>query len=235
MGHFTLEEWANFARDVIAAEEKEDMQTHLDNGCKECANAFRTWKRVREAARREASYLPPEGIVRTVKAMGAIPALGRARPASLPFAELLFDSLSSPLAVGIRSSSVAARQLLYGSGDYRMDLRMEPRDDSDKVLLSGPILNSAKPDLPVGVLPVVLRIGEKVLAESFTNKFGEFQLDFNSEGDVQLCADLPQGQVLRIPLVEPASETAQGESNTSDAVGLKRLLRKRKKSTRKKD
>jgi hypothetical protein len=234
MGHFRLEEWADFARDVMAAEEKEAMQSHLDNGCKQCAKAFGTWKHVREAARREASYLPPEGIVRTVKAMGVVHAPDKARPVRLPLAQLLFDSFSSPLAAGVRSTSVAARQLLYGSGDYRMDLRIEPQEDSDKVSLSGQILNSANPDQPVGVLPVILRKGEKVLAESLTNKFGEFQLDFELEGSLQLHADLPQGQVLQIRLVEPVSDGPRGLDAT-DTIGIKRLLRKAKKSTRKKD
>ncbi|MGA8224363.1 MAG: hypothetical protein WB780_22140 [Candidatus Acidiferrales bacterium] len=210
------------------------MQSHLDTGCKGCAKLFTTWKRVQEAGRREASYQPPDSVVRSVKGAGVIHGLGQGRPAKAPIAELLFDSMRNPMAAGVRSSSANLRQLLYGVGGYRLDLRIEPRENSDKVDLVGQILNSADPEKPVGVTPVVLKKGNRVMAESVTNRFGEFQLECDLAGSLELHADLPHGQVVHVPLVELVSGTSAKEPQPDDSIGLKRLLHRIEKRTRKK-
>jgi hypothetical protein len=234
MSHFKLEEWADFVRDVAKEDQKKAMQSHLDNGCNGCAKLFATWKRVQEAGRRESSYQPPESIVRSVKGAGVIHGLPTAHPEKAPIAELLFDSMRSPMAAGVRSNSAVLRQLLYGVGGYRLDLRIEPQENSDKVDLLGQVLNSTDPDKPIGVTPIVLKRGNKVLAESVTNRFGEFQLECDLEGSLQLQADLPHGQVVQIPLVELVSPTSDGKPQPDDSIGLKRLLRRVEKRTRKK-
>lgn len=234
MSHYKLEEWADFVRDVASEERKKEMQGHLDTGCKGCAKLFSTWKRVEEAGRREASYQPPDSIVRSVKGAGVIHGLGSGRPEKTPIAELLFDSLRSPLAAGVRSTSATIRQLLYGVGGYRLDLRIEPEDNSDKVTLLGQVLNSNDPEKPVGVTSVVLKRGNKVLAETATNRFGEFQLECDLTGSLQLHADLPHGQVVRIPLIELVSSSSAKEPQPDDYIGLKRLLQRVEKRTRKK-
>lgn len=234
MRHFSLEKWADFARDVVGAEEKKAMQSHIEGGCKECAKLLVTWKHVQDAARREAANQPPDNIVRTVKAMGAIHGLGSGRPVTSPIAKLLFDSFRSPLPAGVRSTAVNSRQLLYGVGDYRLDIRIEPQEDSDKVVLLGQILNSSEPDRPIGVMSVVLKKGKRVLAESVTNQLGEFQLEFNLESSLQLQAGLPHGELVQIPLVEPANSKADVEPQSTDSIGVKRLMQKAIKSTKRK-
>jgi len=210
------------------------MQSHLDNGCKGCAKLFGTWRRVHEAGRREASYQPPESVVRSVKGAGVIHGLGMGGRVKSLIAGLLFDSMSTPMAAGVRSTAVSLRQLLYGVGGYRLDLRIEPQENSDKVTLMGQILNSEHPDRPIGLTSVGLRKGKKVTAHSMTNEFGEFQLECELEGSFQLEAGLPHGQVLKIPLVEFVHGRFEKGSETGESIGLKRLPRRVEKSTRKK-
>ena len=233
MSHFKLEEWADFVRDVAREEQKKEMQSHLDSGCKGCAKLFATWKRVHEAGRREASYQPPESIVRSVKGAGVIHGLGRGRPEKSPIAELLFDSLRSAATVGVRSTAVTLRQLLYGVGGYRIDLRVEPQENSDRVTLIGQVLNSAKPEQPVGATSLVLKKGKKVVAEAVTNQFGEFQLECDLEGSLHLHAGLPHGQAAKIPLAELASGKTGSEPETSDSKKFKGMQRRAGKRTRK--
>ena len=234
MRHFSLEEWTDFARDVVGQAEKNAMQNHLETGCKECAKVFGTWKRVHEAARRESAYSPPESFVRTVKGLGAIYGLGRASRMKAPLAQLLFDSSRSPLPAGVRSDSVTARQLLYGLNNYRVDLRIQPQEDSDKVAVVGQILDSSDPDHAIGILHVVLRKGKKVIAESMTNRYGEFHLECDLENCLQLHAGLPHGQVVQIPLVEPIAENGPEAPEGNDSSGVRKFMKRAKKSTRKK-
>ncbi len=229
MEHFSLEQWADFARGMVGEDKKAVMQTHLESGCKSCATVLNTWTRVRKVAKRESMYQPPEGAVRTVKGMGAI----HARPMRPSIARLLFDSSESRVPAGVRSTSTVARQLLYGVGTYRIDLRMEPQMDSDKVSLVGQILNSTDPTKYAVAVPVVLLKGRQTLAESQTNGFGEFHLECNLEGRLQLQLVLPPGTELRIPLVEPAKGAVSRPLDSIESSKVRRTASRRGKGTRK--
>lgn len=229
MRHFSLEQWADFARDLVGKEKKAVMQEHLESGCKPCAKIHKEWSRVREVAGRERAYQPPESAVRAVKGMGAI----HARPAKPGIAQLLFDSSRSPVAAGVRSASTIARQLLYGVGAYRIDVRMEPQMDSDKISLVGQVLNSAEPAKHVGDVPVALLKGRKVVGESQTNAFGEFHLECDLEGRLELRFILPQGMEVRIPLVEPAKGSFAGDLEAVESEKVKRNTLRSRQSTRK--
>jgi len=234
MKHFSLEKWADFAREVVGQVDKNAMQNHLETGCKECSKVFSTWKRIHEAARRESAYRPPESVVRTVKGLGALHWPSKVSRMKAAAAQLLFDSARSPLPAGVRSSSSAARQLLFGINNYRVDLRIQPQEDSDKVAVVGQILNSSDPDHAMGPVHVVLRRGKKVIAESVTNRYGEFHLECNLENSLHLQAGLPHGQVVHIPLVEPITETIPGQLDGVEDFRVRKLQRRAKKSTRKK-
>jgi hypothetical protein len=234
MKHFSLEKWADFARDVAGQVEKNAMQNHLECGCKECAKLYSTWKRIHEVARRESAYSPPESGVRTVKGLGTIHGLSKVSRMKAAMAQLLFDSARSPLPAGVRSDSVTARQLLYGLNNYRVDLRIQPQEDSDKVAVVGQILDSSDPDHAIGILHVVLRKGKKIIAESMTNRYGEFHLECDLENCLQLQAGLPHGQVVQIPLVEPIAGAVSEAPEVNDSSGVRRLLKRARKRTRKK-
>jgi hypothetical protein len=220
MKHFSTTEWADFSRGTVDNARKEAMQAHLDGGCARCAEMARTWERVRQIARRERSYGPPESAIRTAK--GLLPVhSGRGRTSLV---RLMFDSLQSPAMAGVRSTTTDARQMLYGIGAYRVDLRMEPQMDSDKVALVGQVLDSADPVKGGVQATVVLLRGRKVLAESQTNALGEFHLECSLEGNLQLQLTLPRDLGVRIPLVIP---TEPATIETIDSANGKQISRKR--------
>jgi hypothetical protein len=234
MKHFTKEEWADFARNVVGKDKREAMQSHLETGCKPCEGAATLWKRVHEVAQREAAYEPPEATLRTVKAMYAIHGKSSMKASKRTVAQLLFDSLQTPLQAGVRSAAADVRQLLYGSGDYRVDLRLEPQVDSDRISVVGQLLNSVDPSASVDAVPVALLKGNRVVAESTTNRFGEFHLDTELGKNLQLRVAVPQGPEFSIPLVDPLAVEAETGREVTDITSVTKLLRGRSKSTRKK-
>ncbi|MFZ0411312.1 MAG: hypothetical protein WAL51_07360 [Candidatus Acidiferrales bacterium] len=209
------------------------MQSHLENGCKECSKTLSVWRRVRDTARRERIYEPPESAVRSIKRTFAIRGPQKAGPASRTVASLLFDSLLNPLPVGVRSTASPARQMLFGLGEYRIDVRMEPLMDSDKVAVVGQVLSSSDPGNRIGEVPVRLMRGAKVVAECKSNAFGEFQLECNLGGAFQLRVKLPSEE-LYLPLVEPAVAAGLESMEYKDIKRLKKISGLRKKRTRKK-
>src|SRR5438034_9186745 len=101
MKHFALEDWADFARQVIDSERKAAMQRHLDEGCEDCRKAMLMWRNVSEISSREAAYQPPESSIRVAKAYFA--AYGSYRQPS-PFtkiARLTLDTSGQAVPSGI--------------------------------------------------------------------------------------------------------------------------------------
>jgi hypothetical protein len=234
MRHYSLEKWVDFARNVIQEDLKAKMQSHLQTGCSECLKELNLWRRLQQTAQRESGYEPSQGAVREVNSIFANQSTHRTRHARSEVA-LLFDSFRSPLLAGMRSSGSAARQLLYGANDYRIDVRIEPQTDSEKVVLVGQVLNSADPDERLSQVPVALLKGRRVLAESVTSPFGEFQMECALDGGFRLMVTLPGKREVSLPLIEPTFGQDESMAHPAGATRVRRKLRMREKGTRTKD
>jgi hypothetical protein len=235
MRHYSLEKWVDFVRGVIGEDEKVEMQSHLKTGCKACSKEMGIWQRLQQVARREPSYTPTAGAVRIVNSAFAKRPEGRLQPTKSEVASLLFDSFRSPQLAGVRSVATASQQLLYGAGDYRIDVRIEPQMDSEKVILVGQVLNSADPDELLSALPVSLLKGRRMLAESVTSQFGEFQIECGLEESFRLAVLLPGGREVSLQLVEPVGDRPQEYLQTIEKNRIRKTSRVKKKGTRTKD
>jgi hypothetical protein len=232
MKHYSLEQWVDFARDVMKDKERVAMQAHLDEGCKECSQSAGLLQRVHEAARREHGYEPSDTAVRTAKGTFGIHGPRKVTAEKAAIIELLFDSSRVALPVGVRSSASAARQLLYGLGEFRVDLRIEPYGHSGSVSIIGQVLDFGNRGASLLEVPVALISNRKVLAESATNEFGEFHLECDRESGFQLRVQLPSKEV-NLP-VAAAFTTAVADASKRESSKIVRDLRKRTKpSTRK--
>jgi len=236
MRHYSLDKWVDFARDVMREDEKAEMRSHLRTGCAECSRELSMWQRLHQVAQRESGYEPVEGAVRTVNAIFANQRKHRTREAKSGVAALLFDSFRSPLPAGVRSAAGnPSRQLLFGTGNYRIDIRIEPQMDKEKAVLIGQVLNSADPDEHLSEVPVTLLKGRKILAECVTSKFGEFQMDCDLEGGFRLMVILPGQREVSLPLIEPKFGQNEALAHVADTAMVKRDLRSKNKGTRTKD
>lgn len=205
-----------------------EMQAHIEAGCDQCSGAVAAWMRITQLASRESAFETPAAAVKMAKATMKF----HARPARSPIAKLLFDSVNAPLLAGVRSSSSQPRQLLYGFDEYRVDLRFEPNFDADQALLLGQILSAAA-DQGAGSVGVTLMRGGQVLGTAETNEFGEFQMECDLGGRLELQLTLPEGEIVKVPMVEPVSDE---KSKTTQSAGRKMLTATRRdkgKSTRK--
>ncbi len=233
MRHFSMERWIDFARNVVGLRERAEMENHLSDGCKQCSKTLSLWQRVSEASRRESAYVPPQSVVGTVKGTFAIERPRRVGRAAQAIASLLFDSAAAPLATGVRSAATAERQLLYGVSKYRIDVRIEPQSNSERVALVGQILNSRDPGKSIGAVPVRLCQGRRVLAESMTSPFGEFDVECDLGKGLQLRVSLPQEE-LCLPVMEPTIKASKSVPEATDSNHFRDKLKKSRKRTRKK-
>lgn len=172
------------------------MQKHLDTGCKKCAQSLGLWQSVAEIAAREASYQPSESSVHLVK--GYFARYGPQKPVSrlAKMAQLIYDSFRQPLPVGVRTAGTATRQLLFRSANYLVDINVDSRPGSGRVSLVGQIVDSSKPDKGIAAVPVLLQKGSDSLAETITNEFGEFQLEFEAGKSLQLSFGVKENRTI---------------------------------------
>ncbi|HYA25141.1 MAG TPA: hypothetical protein VEF05_13335 [Terriglobales bacterium] len=174
MKHFSEASWADFVRNQVSADQRMTMQQHIDDGCKLCRGTLQFWQGVFSIAGKESSFTPPANAVRVVKSQ-----FGTMFPQASSGVRLVFDSMLQPITAGLRGS-VAARQLLYETDDYYIDLRLEPRSTEDRAGLVGQILNRKGEDRAAQGVAVQLQEGKLTIAQTSTNRFGEFQLEFSA-------------------------------------------------------
>jgi hypothetical protein len=190
--HFSEASWADFAKKLVSKAERMAMQKHLDDGCEKCTITLQTWESVVSVAEQEQVLTPPDDIVRVVKSFAA------AAQAS-PGVQLVFDSNLQPAVAGIRGS-VAARQLLYQTDQYFVDLRLEPRRESDRGCLVGQVMNRSGADWVSDGIAVRLKTGNLPLAETTANQFGEFQFDFEAASDLSISIVQKHDDEVVLPL-----------------------------------
>jgi hypothetical protein len=203
--HFDETAWTDFARNVVTPATKMKMQQHLDDGCKQCAAALKTWQSVHVIAKAESVFMPPADVVRVVKSQFAAVAPEKSRGL-----RLLFDSGLAPLAAGVRGSG-EARQFLYETDEYYIDLRVEPQHQASHAAVVGQVLHRAGKERAAQGLAVLLQEGSRPIAETSTNQFGEFQIEFDATHGLSLAVRRGKSDDIVLPLYGIDSEPTQGE------------------------
>ena len=177
----------------MAQSSKMTMRRHIDEGCRKCANVLNTWQIVHVVGQAESTLTPPSDIVRVVKSQFAAVAPEK----SFGF-RLLFDSNLAPVPAGMRGS-VAARQFLYETDEYYIDLRVEPHREAHQAALVGQVLNRRGKRAEPG-LAVLLQDGKHPIAETSTNQFGEFQFEFSATNSLSISVRRDKSDAIVLPL-----------------------------------
>jgi hypothetical protein len=215
MKHYAIDQWANFTRGLIYGAELGEMQKHLQSGCRKCRELSEFTTKLGATCSSLATDQVPESTVRLARAI--FPVRGHERPKRgnrLPI-ELIFDSFLVPSPAGLRASWQVGWQGLYRAGDCSVDLRIEPELKSARAAVIGQITNHVLPELEMGNLPVCLRAGKQVVAETLSNRFGEFQMEYDQQAQLRLCIHLQDSKSIQVPLKRFTSDQPARKSRTS--------------------
>ncbi len=101
-------------------------------------------------------------------------------------APLIFDSFLELSSAGIRSLEPGCRQLRYETGTLVADLSLERRRDSERISLTGQVLDTAKKEPPLGRVPIVIQGHAGLIGVVKTNEWGEFHSEFKPEPGITL-------------------------------------------------
>ena len=214
MEHFSEQAWADFVRGINSSE-REEMATHLANGCDECAFARDSWKQVQTVALRETNYAPPQDVVRMAKLEFAAQAFDKAKQPVL--ADLVFDTFAKPAVAGIRSAAVAARQMVYEADGLAVDLRFDSPASSRRIFLTGQVLDKRVPRASIEDSAVILWTQKGLaIAETKANSFGEFHLELEAQNNLRLSIQVTGRALIRIPLANLGPEKTAEFTGVSD-------------------
>ena len=200
MKHFTDEAWLDFSRQLLPAEEMSRMRAHLDSGCSTCAELSAIWAAVNETVQRQSDYEPRESDVRVVKAAYA----SIRKPPSMfgtAIARLLFDSFTNRAvaAAGIRSGAAAGRLLLYESGPWTIEVRVDT-GSGGKLTIVGQVLESGGESAPAAGANVAALRRDTALAQTSANEFGEFELMCEGKSDLRIELRIGEQQTISLNL-----------------------------------
>ncbi len=213
MTHYGIAQWVDFARNVVSREDESVMRVHLETDCAECRELEKFCQELNTICRGKTVCVVPDEVIR--QARGIFPAASPGRPkraARVPVM-LVFDSFLVPSPAGLRTTWQVGWQALYRAGSCSVDLRIEPDLTSSRAAIIGQISNHVAPELQMAGLPVCLKEGKLVIAESRSNQFGEFQMEYEQQGAVQLCIYLEDGnKCIQVPLKRLVSDRASAKT-----------------------
>jgi hypothetical protein len=183
------------------------MQQHLNEGCKPCAATLQIWHDVMALAGQESELTPPAEAVHLVKSQFAL-----AGAAANRSARLVFDSLLQPATIGVRGLA-SARQLLYETAEFSIDLRLQPHPQPSLTSVIGQVLSRVRGSHPTNAIPVRLCTKDTPIVETLTNEFGEFHLEFEDGHDLQLAIGWDRKNAILLPLTGVKSQRTGGLRN----------------------
>jgi len=191
-GCFEIGLWIDYARDLVSVDIARSMKSHLETGCGQCAQTAEFARRVVFAAREATLDTPPAGLVARAKAV--FEPRGKRRSVGTLIAELVSPNGLEPAMAGLRAGEARDGQhILYQADRYMVDLRFETRNDSIRVFLMGQIADRQASERGFGQAPpsiVSLRSGTRIVAETASNEFGEFCMDYLPEENLRLFLEL---------------------------------------------
>ncbi len=210
-------------RGVVTEAERAEMAAHLSSGCRPCARTVEILRAVTRSAAWDAAHMVPAYALQSARAIFALQKPEKVHFSPRILGRLVYDSFREPLPAGLRARHRITRHALYEAGNYSMDLRMEHQQGTPKVTLVGQIVNRTHPADPVAIRPIYLVSGKEILARTYSNAFGEFQLEYQPKQRLRLYLQGGRTRQERIEL--PLSRLDQGGTSSQ---------RRRRKITSKK-
>ena len=115
------------------------------------------------------------------------------------------------------------------------DLSLEPQGNLQRIPLVGQVLDAAEPERRMASLSLVLQGRAGPIAVAWTNEFGEFHFDFDSEPGVTLEIGVKKNHWVSLELPDPkgaiqdTTEESQLPETPAESEARKELVLKKKK------
>ena len=180
MDHYSSKQWADFVlgKDPVNAGA---IKLHLRT-CPLCSESYQFWLRVAAVVDLGTRDQVPTSVLSHLHRAFRIWA--KPNRLNLVFPRLSFDSLWEPYPVGVRSMAPSERTLVFQTDDLELRLRIEKRFNPERFWLDGQLAGKEDTGVVFEHLRTRIACDNLSFAESFTNKFGEFQFEFAQSAEI---------------------------------------------------
>lgn len=185
--HLSFEKLAAVAEDGLAADERDAALKHISR-CGQCETKLAALTNAIALMREDVSEDAPRALIASAVSLFR----PREKKVRSMLAALKFDSFQMSPAYGVRSAQAGARQMLYSAGDYDIDLRLVPHDET--WIISGQVFGH---DCVGGRIELEGATGQ---AQSALNNQCEFTLPPVASGSYNLRLRLSDAEVEIPPL-----------------------------------
>jgi hypothetical protein len=210
MRHYGISQWVDFTRGLVGEADGQAMSSHSD-ACSDCRELSAFSQNLTGICLQMETNPVPAWVVRSAKAIFPVQTVAEPKRSFRIPTQLIFDSMLAPEPAGLRATWQIGWQALYRAGDCSLDLRVEPELASTRAAVIGQISNHTIPENQMENIPVFLKSGKSVVAETRSNRFGEFQMEYEQQGRLQLCVYLEDGsKCFQVPLKKFAAEKGLG-------------------------
>ena len=211
MKHFGIVQWVDFTRGVTPEAEGSRMREHLLAGCLECRGIADFCEKLAGVCRTMTPSRVPDAVVQQARSIFQEKMAPAPKNQFRMPVQLIYDSFLVPAPAGLRASWQIGWQALYRAGDCSLDLRVEPVLHTCRAALIGQVSNHESPETEMTDIPVYLKSGKVVVAQTRSNRFGEFQMEYEQQKRLQLYVYLDGGlKVIQVPVKEFAAEKPLG-------------------------
>jgi len=215
MNHYAIDQWVDFTRGLLGIEIHTEMDAHLRSGCQQCRQLADFTAQLSVAFAGLATDAVPESAVRLARAIFPVRVPDQPKRGGRLPVEVVFDSYLAHAPGGLRAGRPQPWQGLYRAGDCSVDLRIEPELMSSRAAVVGQIASHILPEFELADLPVGLRSGDVLIAETRSNRFGEFQLEYDQQSRLKLRIDLRDSKSIQLPLKKVIFDQIAARNRTS--------------------
>ena len=209
MNHFSTEEWVDFTHARLPLAKATAMQAALDAGCTECRSSWQLWRTLLESFAAESKYQPPAAAVQAVKNAYSMEKPWKWMLSVSQFAQVVFDSVQTPVLAGVRSSNRSSRQITVEAEPFVIDLQLESDSARRRVSLTGQVLGEASSQEAVRGADIILLSSDDLVQKTKVNESGEFCLDFGAQVNLRLFINIRGERAIGIAL--PQMESSQSK------------------------
>jgi hypothetical protein len=210
MTHYGIVQWVDFTRGLVAAEDAAAMRNHADS-CDECRRLAEYCSKLAAVCARMTRLEVPADLVRRARSLFPVQFPEPPKSNFRVPVELIYDSFLVPAPAGLRANWQVGWQGLYHAGACSLDLRIEPELRSSRASVIGQISDHLAPENRMSDIPVCVKSGRLVVAETRSNQFGEFQLEYEQQNRLQLHVALDGGsRSISVPLKRCSADQPVG-------------------------
>lgn len=190
----SVEQLADFVRNLLSVREAESIRHHLQQGCVACGAQVSQLRQLLSQVDHWMMREVPQWLVRQAMTLFDQHKAGEPVDRSTE-ALLVADSFDRDMLLGFRSTRKMSRQLLYRTTDYDIDLCIHFNEREPRMLITGQA-NPIDGDLESVVGgKVELYHQTELMTRTITNEFGWFYLDESPEGIYDLLIHLRSGDI----------------------------------------